>query len=190
MSRGWATIYLKSGRTESYNLEEKPDGFYFMGQRVAALRNYMLAERKAQKLFRQRVEEVKRSGKFKDAYSSMWYEHHETHTTTYKKKPSKITGIRRYGTHPYNLGFEVQQNFEYVNGQWQFDRIYYTIDWYPTEPVAIQITKSSYTKGSKEGIKTSLSKKVLVTDKKDVKKMIQKFRSLHSRLKKKFKKKK
>jgi len=187
MTRGYATIYLKNGQTLSYNLVEEKDGYYFMGKRVASLRNWMLAERKAKELFREKAKQIVKQGKYKDSYSSMWSEGESayisgTHTATFKRKPNTITALKRYGTNQYNLGFQTYRNFEYINGEWRYDMTYYAIQWKPTKPVTIFIEKSIYKKNGSHS-EQKLSKIVKVTNKKEIDELIKKFKILHNKLK-------
>ena len=178
-NRGFAFIERQDGKKEHYELKGDGKSFFFAGQRVASDRNWMLGEKKAKEIFRRRIEVLKSQGLFKDSYSSMWTESQSSgHTYSYVKKPKAVTSLKKYGTHEYNLGFEVHKNFKFDRGKWDYDTIYYVIDWYPTEPVAIQITKTHYKNGSKVS-KVNLSKKVQVTDKAKVRELITKFRDIY-----------
>ncbi|MEK6883075.1 MAG: hypothetical protein AABY22_25850, partial [Nanoarchaeota archaeon] len=95
-----------------------------------------------------------------------------------------ISKLKNYGTHNYNLEFHEAKNSRYnkESGRWEFDRIYYAIQWYPTEPIQIQITKTIYINGNKTK-EENLSEKVLVTDKKKVQDLINKFKKLYKKVK-------
>lgn len=187
-SRGWAVINLKNGKAMRYELDEREDGYYFDGKRMAALRNWMLAERKAHEYFSKIRERIKREGKYKGSYSSMWSEPPvSSHNYSYKaKKPMRITPLSKYGMKPHYLGFEVKRNIKYnkETGRYEFEQDYYVIEWYPTTPETLQITKSTYVGGYQKS-KKKLSKVVTATDKAGVKKLVEKFKNLYQKMKRK-----
>jgi hypothetical protein len=183
-SRGWAHITKKNGQIVSFNLTENDDGFYFASKKVAPLRNWMQAEDKAKQIFREIRQDYIDKGDYVSSYSSMWFESAGGHTVSYDvKRPLAITPLRNYRMKKYTLNFQEHKNIRLVNGAWLYDTIYYAIDWYPTTPITIAITKSVY----KNNLKVSdqkLSKTISIENKKEVDKMINEFRQIYSKLKK------
>lgn len=182
MARGYAYITTKTGKTIHYELEEKPDGFYFANQKVAPVRNWMQAEAKSKEIFRKIVEEYKKRGEYQDSHSSLWFEPPaESHTHSYLvKKPKTITPLKQYGMERYHLGFSVNKNIRYNGTKWIFDKTYYAINWYPTTPITLQITKSIYDSRTNQQIKEEkLSSLIRVDDTQGVSKLISKFRSIY-----------
>lgn len=182
-SRGFTLITLKNGNTVSNELVSGKDGWYFLGKKVAPLRNYMQAEAKAHKLFRELKNEFKKKGTFKHAYSSMWFENDSSHTSTWEKRPVRISPLKNYGTNSYTLEFTVRKNIKNVGGEWHFDTTYYHIQWEPTTPITIFIEKVIYTKIGKRTAIT-LAPHVPVTNKAKVIEYIRKFKKLYQKVKK------
>jgi hypothetical protein len=187
--RGFAFYETKDGKTHHYDMRGYSDGYYLVGiskdnntekiKLTNSLRNWMFAQNKAKEVFRQKTEKAKQEGKYKSSYNSMWSESSGGHTYSYEKQPQTVTPLRKYGTHPYNLGFEVNENQHEENGKYIFDATYYSLNWKPNgdKPNTIFIEKSPYKNGESQG--KEIGEEVSVDDKKGVARLIKKFKSIY-----------